>query len=291
MTIETILPVLFGGVLMGGIYALIAMGFSLQYGVARVLNLAHGEFIMFGAFSSIALYTLCGVNPLISLVIVAPGLFIMGFLLHRTLFRSLLKSSPSFAAFEGSSLLATFGLLYVIQNVAKVIWPGLPKQVTFLSFPVHLLDVTIMTNKVVALSFAIVIALGFYFFLARTRTGKAIRAAAQDPATAGLMGINMDWVLALCFGLGAALAGFAAVLYAMCYSISTSMGMEHTLIAIIVVVLGGVGSIPGAFIGGLILGIISEILRYTEPIMAMPAFYFIFLVLLLVKPTGIMGKK
>jgi branched-chain amino acid transport system permease protein len=291
MITETILPVVFGGLLIGGIYALIAMGFSLQYGVARVLNLSHGEFIMFGAFSSISLYTLFGINPLISLAIVAPGLFIIGFVLHRTLFRSLLRSSPSFAAFEGSSLLATFGLLFVIQCVAKLIWPGLPKQVTFLSFPVHVLDVTIMTNKVVALAFAIAIALAFYFYLLRSRTGKAIRAAAEDPMTAGLMGISIDWVLALCFGCGAGLAGFAAVLYGMCYSISTSMGMEHTLIAIIVVVLGGLGSIPGAFIGGLILGIITEILRHTEPILAMPAFYFIFITLLLVKPTGIMGKK
>ncbi len=275
---------------MGGIYALVAMGFSLQYGVARVLNLSHGEFIMFGGFASLSLYTLFGINPFLSLVIVALGFCIIGFLLHRTLFRSLLKSSPSFAAFEGSSLLATFGLLFIIQCVAKLIWPGLPWRITFLAYPIHILGATIMTNRVVALSFAIVIALAFYLFLLRTRLGKAIRAAAQDPATAGLMGVNINQVLALCFGLGAALAGFAAVLYSMCYSVSTSMGMELTLIAIIVVVLGGLGSIPGAFIGGLILGIISEILRWTEPVLAMPVFYFIFLILLLMRPTGIMGK-
>jgi len=290
MTTATILNIAFGGVLMGGIYALVAMGFSLQYGVARVLNLAHGEFIMFAGFASLSLYALFGINPLLSLVVIAPGFLIIGFLLYRALFAHLRISSPSPAAFEGSSILAAFGLLFIIQGVAKLIWPGLPWRMTFLAYPIHILGATIMTNRVVALSFAIVIALAFYLFLARTRMGKAIRAAAQDPATAGLMGINIDQVLALCFGLGASLAGFAAVLYSMCYSISTTMGMENTLIAILVVVLGGLGSIPGAFIGGLILGIISEILRWTEPVLAMPVFYFIFIILLLVKPTGIMGK-
>jgi branched-chain amino acid transport system permease protein len=286
---ETITNVIFGGILMGGIYALIAMGFSLQYGVARVLNLSHGEFIMLGGFISVSLFLL-GVNPFISLVIVALGFFIIGFLLHRTLFRSLLKSSPTPAAFEGNSLLATFGLLFIIQGIAKLIWPGLPLRVTFLTDPINILGATILTNRVVALSFAIAISVGFYIFLLRTRLGKAIRAAAQDRVTAGLMGIDINRVLALCFGLGAALAGFAAILYSMCYSVSTTMGMEQTLIAIIVVVLGGLGSIPGAFIGGLALGIVSEILRWTEPVLAMPVFYFLFLILLLVRPKGIFGK-
>jgi branched-chain amino acid transport system permease protein len=289
--IEHIPKIIFEGILWGGIYALVAMGFSLQYGVARVLNLAHGEFIMFAAFSSVSMYVLFGINPLLALIIVALGLGIIGFLLHSTLFRRLLKSSPSPAAFEGSSLLAAFGLLYVIQCTAKIIWPGLPWRVTFLAYPIRILGVQVLVNQVVALSFAIAIALAFYFFLARTRMGKAIRAAAEDRATARFMGINTDRVLALCFGLGAALAGFAGVLYSMCYAASTTMGMNHTLIAMIVVVLGGLGSVPGAFIGGMLMGIISQIINWTEPVLAMPVFYFIFIILLLVRPTGIMGKR
>jgi branched-chain amino acid transport system permease protein len=283
--------IIFEGIMWGGIYALVAMGFSVQYGVARVLNLAHGEFIMFAAFSSLSLYVLFGINPLLALVIVALGLGIIGFLLHSTLFRKLLKSSPSPAAFEGSSLLAAFGLLYVIQNAAKLIWPGLPWRITFLARPITILGVQVLVNQVVALSFAIAIALAFYFFLARTRMGKAIRAAAEDRATAGLMGINTDRVLALCFGLGAALAGFAGVLYSMCYAATTSMGLDLTLIAMIVVVLGGLGSITGAFIGGMIMGIISQIINWTVPVLAMPAFYVVFIILLLVRPTGILGKR
>jgi branched-chain amino acid transport system permease protein len=283
--------IIFEGILWGGIYALVAMGFSLQYGVARVLNLAHGEFIMFAGFSSLSLYVLFGISPLFSLAIVSIGLGVIGFLLHSSLFRRLLKSSPSLPAFESSSLLAAFGLLFLIQAVAKIIWPGLPWRVTFLAYPIRIFGVQVLVNQVVALSFAIAIALAFYFFLARTRMGKAIRAAAEDRATARLMGINTNRVLALCFGLGAALAGFAGVLYSMCYSVSTTMGMDQTLMAIIVVVLGGLGSIPGAFVGGMILGIISQILNWTEPVLAMPAFYIIFIILLLVRPTGIMGKR
>lgn len=288
---ETILRIIINGLLMGGIYALVAMGFSAQYGVARVLNLAHGEFIMFAAFTSLTLYTAFGISPLLSVVIVAVGLLITGFALHRTMFRSLQKSAPSPAAFEGSSLLAAFGLLYIIQSTAKLIWPGLPSWTTYLAFPITIFGVQIMANKVVALAFALAIALAFYLFLVRTRMGKAIRAAAQDRATAGLMGINVNSMLALCFGLGTALAGIAGVLYSTCYGASTNMGMELTFIAMAVVVVGGLGSVPGAFVGGMILGIISQILRQYAPIFAMPTFYFIFIIMVLARPTGIMGKR
>ncbi len=288
---HTILGIIFIGLLTGGIYALIAMGFSLQYGVARVLNLAHGEFIMFAAFASLSLYSLFGISPLLSVAIVGAGLFIIGFALHGSVFRSLLKSSPSAAAFEGSSLLATFGLLYVIQSTAKLIWPGLPWQGSFLTYPISILGVQVMANRVVAFLFALAIALAFYLFLARTRTGKAIRAAAQDRATAGLMGINVNSMLALCFGLGVALAGIAGVLYSMYYAASTDMGMDITFIAMAVVVVGGLGSIPGALVGGLILGVVSQILRQYAPIFAIPTFYFIFLIMVLARPTGIMGKR
>jgi branched-chain amino acid transport system permease protein len=283
--------IIFDGILIGGIYALVAMGFTLQYGVARVLNLAHGEFIMFAGFSTLSLYVLFGINPLLALVIVALGLGIVGFLLHTTLFRKLLKSSPSWAAFESSSLLAAFGLLFMIQATAKIIWPGLPWRITFLAYPINILGVQLLANQVIVFSFAIAIALAFYFFLVRSRVGKAIRAAGEDPATAGLMGINTDRVLALCFGLGAGLAGLAGVLYSTCYSVTTDMGLNYTLIAMVVVVLGGLGSVPGAFIGGLILGLVSEIFNWTQALFAVPAFYFIFIILLLVRPTGIMGKR
>ena len=290
MDLVTILDVVIGGLLMGGIYALIAVGFSLQYGVARVLNIAHGEFIMLGAFSTWALYAAFGINPLISLVIVGPLIFIIGFLLHRTLFRSLLNSAPSLPAFEGSSLLATFGLLYIIQNIAIIVWGAASRGYPYLASPVNLWGAVFAANRLVTLGFAVGIGLAFYIFVARTRLGKAIRAAAQDPATAGLMGVNINQVLALCFGLGALMAGFAGVLYSMCFPIQATMGLGYTVIAIIVVVLGGLGSIPGSFIGGFILGIIGSIVTYIEPSLTVAAFYFIFILLLLIRPKGILGK-
>jgi branched-chain amino acid transport system permease protein len=137
---------------------------------------------------------------------------------------------------------------------------------------------------------AVIIGTAFYLFLAMTRMGKAIRAAAQDPKTAGLMGVNINQVLALCFGFGAVMAGFAGALLSMCYPISTTMGLEYTIIAIIVVALGGMGSIVGSFIGGIILGLIGSIVTTFNPSLAMVAYYFIFVLLLLARPTGILGK-
>ena len=288
--IVTILDIVIHGLLMGGLYALIAMGFSLQYGVARVLNISHGEFIMLGAFVTWTLYTMFGINPLVSLAIVGPAVFIIGFILQRTLFTRLRISSPSPGAYEASSLLATFGLLFIIQNVAILIWGADIRGYSYLATPVNLGGAIFAANRLVALLFAVVIGLIFYLFLARTRLGKAIRAAAQDPATAGLLGVNINRVLALCFGLGAAMAGFAGLLISICFSIQPTMGLEYTIIAIIVVVLGGLGSIPGSFIGGFLLGLIGSIVTYFEPGLALPAYYFIFILLLLVRPTGIFGK-
>ena len=286
----TILDVVIGGLLLGGIYALIAVGFSLQYGVARVLNISHGEFIMLGAFITWTMYTVFGVNPLACLAIVGPIIFIIGFILYRTLFTRLRISAPSPAAFEGSSLLATFGLLFIIQNIAFIAWGGDVHGYSYLAFPVNFWGAIFGANRLVTLGFAVVIGLVFYLFLARTRLGKAIRSAGQDSAMAGLMGVNINRVLAICFGLGAMMAGFGGTLISMCYVITPTIGLEYTIIAIIVVVLGGLGSIPGSFIGGLILGIIGSIVTYIEPSLALVAYYAIFILLLLVKPTGIMGK-
>jgi branched-chain amino acid transport system permease protein len=290
MSSVTVLDIFIGGVLIGGIYALISMGLSLQYGVSRVLNVSHGEFIMLGAFSTWTLYTTLGINPLISLVIVGPIIFLIGYLLHRSLFRTLLKSSPSLMAFEGSSLLATFGILYIVQNVAIIVWGSSSKGYTFLATPVDLGGAIFSANRLITLGFALVIGVAFYMFLARTRIGKAIRAAAQDPKAAGLMGVDINRVLALCFGLGTLLTGLAGVLYSMCFSIQATMGLGFTIIAIIVVVLGGLGSIPGSFVGGFMLGIIGQIVIYFEPSLSLAAYYLIFILLLLVRPKGIFGK-
>jgi len=289
-TFVTILDVVIGGLLNGGLFALISMGLSLQYGVARVLNVSHGEFIMVGAFATWWLFTKFGIDPLLCLLIVGPIIFIIGYVLHRTLFRSLLKSSPSLPAFEARALLAAFGLYFIVQQLMILGWGSAPRDYTYLASSVDLGGAIFPLNRLVTLGFAIGIALAFYLFLARTRMGKAIRAAAQDPATAGLMGVNINQVLAICFGLGVLMAGLAGVLYSISYTLNISKGLEFTVIAIIVVVLGGMGSIPGSFIGGIIMGLIRQIVLYIQPDLEMAAFLAIFVILLLVRPKGIFGK-
>ncbi len=290
MTSTTIPAIVITGLALGGLYALIAMGLSLQYGVARVLNFSHGEFIMLGALTTWTLRTVLNINPLLSLAVCGPVAFILGVIIHRVLFRRLLASSPSPGVFESSSMLASFGLMFIIQNIALIAWGPEIRGYSYLAIPVNLAGTLFGANRLVTLGVAVVIGAAFYLFLSLTRTGKAIRAAAQDPAAAGLMGVNINNVLALCFGLGAAMAGVAGMLISMCYPVHAVMGREYTIIAIIVVVLGGLGSIPGSFIGGFILGLIGSIVTSFEPGLALVAYYAIFVILLLMKPTGIMGK-
>jgi branched-chain amino acid transport system permease protein len=277
------------GLLLGGIFALVSVGFSLQYGVGRVLNVAHGEFIMIGAFVTFWLAgSTVGMNPLLTIVVTAPLMFVIGWLVHATLFRQLMRTSPTLDVFEGKSMLASFGLLYVVQNIARIIWGSQTYQVTYLNRTIT--SAQIPLNRLVALGVVIVVSAAFWVFLARTRMGKAIRSAAQDPTTAGLMGVNINRVLAVCFGLGLAMAGIAGTLISTLYSMQTSMGLQYTVIAMIVVVLGGLGSITGAMIGGVILGVVSQVVTYFQPTMTFIAYYLIFIILLLARPKGILGR-
>jgi branched-chain amino acid transport system permease protein len=216
-------------------------------------------------------------------------MFIVGFILYRTVFTGIRVRSPNPGVFESNGMLAAFGLYFIVQNIAVIIWGSTPKSYQYLNNAVNIAG-GFTENRIVAAVFAIVIGVIFYLFLASTRTGKAIRAAAQDPSTAGLMGVNINFVLALCFGFGAAMAGMAGSLISICYPISTTMGLGYTVIATVVIVLGGLGSIPGSIIGGFIIGIVYSGVNNWQPDFANVAYYIIFFVLLLVRPKGIMGK-
>jgi len=286
---DAVRDIIITGLLLGGIYALVSVGLSLQYGVGRVLNVAHGEFIMIGGFVTFWLWgSTIQLNALVSLLITAPLVFVIGWLLHSALFRRIMHKAPNLDVFEGQSMLAAFGLLYVVQNIARIIWGSQTYQINYLNTTVT--SAQIPVNRLVALGVVIVVGVLFYLFLARTRMGKAIRSSAQDPTTAGLMGVNINSVLAICFGLGLAMAGIAGSLLSFVYPIQTSMGLQYTVIAMIVVVLGGLGSITGAMIGGVILGIVSQLVTYFQPTWTMIAYYVVFVVLLLARPKGIMGK-
>lgn len=286
---EQFLSIFIGGLLIGGIYSLVSMGLTLQYGVARVLNIAHGEFLMIGAFLTFVLQQ-HAVDPLLTVVIIGPLMFIVGFILYRTLFTNIRIKSPNPGVFESNGLLAAFGLYFIVQNIGRLIWGTTPYNYSYLSGTFSLGGALFNDDRLVAAAFAVAIGAAFYLYLARTRSGKAIRAAAQDASTAGLMGVNINNTLALCFGFGAAMAGVAGALISICYPIYTTMGLGYTVIAIVIITLGGLGSIPGSFIGGFILGVIGTAVTSWDAGLAVASYYVIFIILLLVRPKGLFGK-
>lgn len=268
------------------------MGLSLQYGVARVLNIAHGEFVMVGALGTWFLYSSFGINPLVAAAITGPLCFVLGFLLQSTLFRALKARAPAQPVFEGNALLASFGLLYIISYVALLEFGAVPRTASYLNYVVEFAGIVVRFNRIVTFAVAAAIGVAVYLFLTRSRMGRAIRATAEDPATAGLMGVNINMVLALCFGLGALLAGVAGSLTAMVSTVSTFMGFRSTLVALIVVTLGGLGSVPGSFLAGIIIGITTSVVATLwQPVLVVPVYYGILMILLLVRPTGLLGKK
>jgi branched-chain amino acid transport system permease protein len=187
--------------------------------------------------------------------------------------------------------LACFGLLFIIQNIVSSAWGGSERGYSFLIFPVNLFGAIFAANRLVALGFAVALGLGFYFFIAHTRIGKAIRAVTQDPMAARLMGIPTNQMQGLCFGLGALLAALAGVLLSTMYQTSPYMGLEYTVIAMIVAVLGGLGNIMGSLAGGLILGIVGSITAYIHTGLSLIAYYAIFVILILIRPEGIFSRK
>jgi branched-chain amino acid transport system permease protein len=287
----TVLDITVAGILMGGIYSLVAAGFNLQYGVARILNISHGEFIMLAAMATFSLNTVFGINPFICLAICGPAAFLLGIFFHTIVFRRLTKVSETIEAFEGSSLLACFGVLFILQNVALSIWGADERGYEFLTKPLNFGGAIFAANRVAALIISLVLAFGLYLFLTRTRTGKAIRAVTQDDTAAKILGIKTSLMQALCFGLGAFLAGAAGVLLSTMYAVTPLMGLQYTVIAMIVVVLGGLGNILGSMIGGLILGIIGSIATYFHTGISLIAFYAIFTILILLKPEGIFSRR
>jgi branched-chain amino acid transport system permease protein len=288
---QNLLDILITGLILGGIYALIAVGLTLQYGVGRVLNVSHGEFILVGALSTYTLYTGFGVSPLIAIVIIAPMLFVIGYILDRTLYNYLRKKAPNADAFSGTSLLASFGLVFVIQNLMLTIWGANLKGYTYLNTSVPIFGALYGLNRLLALVVAVGVSVVFYLFIRFTRLGKAIRSAAEDPTTAQVMAVNVRQVLAICFGLGAAMAGLAGILYSMMFELQPSKGIELTIVAIVVVVFGGLGSISGSLIGGFVLGLVTSIVNFIDPSLSLVAFYLIFILLLIFKPSGILGRQ
>ncbi|MCW5720657.1 MAG: branched-chain amino acid ABC transporter permease [Devosia sp.] len=279
------------GLVLGGTYALIAMGLTLQYGVARIMNLAYGDLIIAGSFGAMLLFSALGINPLLALIIVVPAGFALSFVVYALMLQPLARRGRDRDRLEGDSILATFGLLFVIQGVALVLFGANYQSYSFLAVPVDVLGTTIAANRLIAFALAVLFGVGLWLILTRTRFGTVIRAVAANPGSAPLVGINVDHVARLAFALGGGLAAAGGVVVSMYLTFSATMGVIFTMKALIVVIMGGVGNLMGALIAGLILGVVETLVSsFIDPGLTLAATYLIFLGVLVVRPQGLFGK-
>jgi branched-chain amino acid transport system permease protein len=279
------------GLTLGGMYALIAMGLTLQYGVARILNLAYGEVVIAASFAAYVLVTAAGIGPLAGLAIIAPASFALSWGIYRVLLLPLVRRARNRGMLEVDSILATFGLLFVVQGLLLIIFGGNYTSYSYLNTPVEVLGTTVSANRLLVLATALILGAGFYLALMRTRTGTALRAVAADPVAAGLVAIDVRWAAGLAFALGGALAATGGVLVSMMLTFSATIGVVFTMKALIVVIMGGVGNVLGALIAGLMLGLAeSFVATFGDPGLTLAATYALFLAILLFKPEGLFGR-
>lgn len=286
-----LVDVILSGLILGGMYALIAMGLSLQYGVARIMNLAYGEFTIAAAFMAYLLFTVSGVSPILALAVAMPLSFALNWAIYRVLMTPLVRRAKSPGALEVDSILATFGLLFVVQGIMLVAFGGSYVSYSYLAVPVQIIGSTVALNRLLAAGLAVAIALALTAFLMRTRIGTAIRAVSVNPAAAPLVGIDTTAYAAFAFGLGGALVAASGVLVSMFFTFNASMGVVFTMKALIVVIMGGVGNIFGALVAGLILGLAEALTAaFLDGGLTLAVNFALFLAILLVKPTGLFGK-
>jgi len=276
------------GVITGGIYALVAMGLNLQYGLMRILNVSHGEFLMLGAYLVYWAHLVTHLSPFVFLPPLLVGLFVIGLVIHRLCFRRLAETTPEVEAFEARSLLVGFGLMFVVQNVALLVWGADLRGYQYLSRTVSVAGVGFTANRLVAFAGAIGLGLGLILVLRATLLGRAVRAMMQSPTGALLVGIDVRRLHPAVFGVGLALAGAAGALLSMVFEISPSMGEPYTVTALIVIALGGFGSVTGSLLGGLLLGVVEAIgMHLTSPSLKMVLSYGVFMLVLITRPNGL----
>ncbi|HLC42070.1 MAG TPA: branched-chain amino acid ABC transporter permease [Methylomirabilota bacterium] len=291
MNLSLLFDIMISGLIIGGIYALVALGLNLQYGLMRVLNVAHGEFLMLGAYITYSLYTGWGVNPLLTLLITAPLAFGVGLALHRLLYRRVLVEGEAPEVLESRSLLLSFGLLFVIQNAALLLWSSDIKGYGYLSIPLRFLGAIFSANRIVAAAVALGVSVGFYLYLKRSIAGKAIRALMQEPEGAQLVGISLPKLHAYCFGVGIAMSAITGSLISMFFELTPFIGLSYTVTALVVIILGGLGNMMGSLAGGLILGLVETLGVYfaasdIRPIVS----YGVLSLILILKPSGLFNR-
>ncbi len=278
---------LISGILVGGVYALIGIGLTIIFGVMRIINFAHGDILMVGMYLTYELFTLAGIDPFVSILVTIPLMFLFGGFLQKVFINRALDALPQ------NQILLTIGLGLIMSNTMMLIYTSDYRILTtsYSSESVKLLGISI--SEPLAISFVItsVITLLLYWFLMRTDTGQAIRATAQDREAAQLMGINVKRMSIIAFGLGAALAGTAGALISPTYYIFPQIGSSFTLKAFVITVLGGMGSVVGATLGGIIIGVAESMgAVYISSGWKDVVVFVIFLLVLLFKPSGLMGR-
>jgi branched-chain amino acid transport system permease protein len=291
MSITAWLELIASGLITGGIYALVALGLNLQYGLMRILNIAHGEFLMVGAYLTWMVQTSFGMSPLWMVPVSFGLLMVLGLAVHWLCFRRLTATSPNLDIFEARGLMVSFGLMFLVQNFVSMVWGGDLRGYDFLTDPVKLGEAQFAGNKLLVFGLALVFSGALIALLKMTLLGKGVRALMQSPVGAQLVGIDTKRLHPLMFGIGLGLSGVAGGLLSMAYTISPSMGEPYTVTALIVITLGGFGSMSGALAGGLLLGVIEALgMHFTNPSLKALLSYSVFIAVLLLRPKGLFAK-
>lgn len=279
------------GLLTGGVYALVALGLNLQYGLMRILNIAHGEFLMLGAYLTWAAQVAFGIAPLWMLPVSFVVLAALGLLVHRLCFKRLTETSPNLDVFEARGLMVSFGLMFLVQNFVSFVWGGDLRGYDYLADPVALGGAQFAGNKLLVFALALAISLGLILLLRLTLLGKGVRALMQSPTGARLVGIDTERLHPMMFGIGLGLSGVAGCLLSMTYTISPAMGEPYTVTALIVITLGGFGSMGGALAGALGLGVVEAVgMHFTSPSLKSLLSYGVFIAVLLWRPRGLFAR-
>jgi branched-chain amino acid transport system permease protein len=278
--------VVVSGLLAGALYAMVALGLALIFGVMRVINIAHGPMLMLGAYTTWLLFDRFGMNPYLTLPVSAAVLFAVGALLQRTLVVRVVDAP------ELSSLLLTFGVSIALVNVAQLVFTSDLRSVEFLTGSILLGPVAVSKSRLIACVFAAGITALAFLFLRATKLGKAIRATSQSREVAMVCGIDVQRIHMIAFGMACALAACGGTLVAVMVAIQPEMGQIWTFKSFLVIVLGGAGNYPGALLGGLLLGLVEQLASLFLTTQLSEAVAYVLLVLaLLVRPTGLLGGR
>jgi branched-chain amino acid transport system permease protein len=283
---------LFAALVTGSIYVLVALGLNLVYGTMRLLNVAHGDMVMIGAYVSYWLFTLSDLSPLLSMLIAAALTAALGALAYVGLFRRLLANRQLVQRLEGNSLLLFFGISIVIQNLASLAFDSTPRAYQYLDRVVAIGNLGITENRLAALIVTGILSLVIVLFLRFHIYGLAIKALMQHREAATVVGIDVERVQILSFCIGFGVAGLAGALLSMMEQITPFMGFPFTIAAFVVVILGGLGNLLGGMAAGLLLGILETYgVALTSPSLRSVLIYGVFILVLLVRPQGLLGGK